>query len=569
MSRIKSRVVSPSTSTTEASPQVPRRTLSESSGQTYASSEAEQHIPRKDGSMRSTGSRRIVESPSESERSQDMSLEDDSEQDSAPQGVNQRSGSRTSVEGAGPPPNAPNRDDLNRFISASTYMTGTTMSASFVKHPGPRDPTQGPSMTQILPGDVQGVVPDRIGKMRFDRASMRWVRDGNGSLGPVDEAGESRAGGSEESVDVFAGIESMGSLERTRRSSTAPRDEEMEESDTTEDDTEGEVERTPRPLPRQKPQHANTAPPVLKTPTPATPGGPMNVLRSALRNPNSTPVSAIKKQAAWHPDLTPQQARQPSADRSVSWKRSVSFSDGYIAPPREQSMSRRRLSTEENQAPDTTNASWLPSARTRRIQGVLEDMADMSLQDISPSKPARERKDAKEISEVVELEEDETAEVVPFGSRSFRSFRRSNSRRADATFLTECSFGVAHDRLVELITDVQPFEPYWEQLRSIDLSNKGVESLARLKEFLPALDEARLDNNAIDYLSGIPSTVRTLHVAGNQLTSLTSVNHLQNLQYLDISNNHLDSVGREFYYKAFADSRTRMPPTSPRAQGGQ
>lgn len=60
-------------------------------------------------------------------------------------------------------------------------------------------------------------------------------------------------------------------------------------------------------------------------------------------------------------------------------------------------------------------------------------------------------------------------------------------KQEDATFLTEASFGVAHDVLVQVITDMQPFEPYWEELSSIDLSNKNIESVARLKEFLPQL----------------------------------------------------------------------------------
>ena len=51
---------------------------------------------------------------------------------------------------------------------------------------------------------------------------------------------------------------------------------------------------------------------------------------------------------------------------------------------------------------------------------------------------------------------------------------------------------MAHDLLVKLITDVQPFEPYWEDLREIDLSAKGAESAARLKEFLPKLEEVNL-----------------------------------------------------------------------------
>lgn len=73
--------------------------------------------------------------------------------------------------------------------------------------------------------------------------------------------------------------------------------------------------------------------------------------------------------------------------------------------------------------------------------------------------------------------------------------RRSNlsdQDRRDATFLTECSFGVAHDKLVQVITDVQPFEPHWEDLSSIDLSKKSLDSVARLEEFLPKLDSLTL-----------------------------------------------------------------------------
>jgi len=78
------------------------------------------------------------------------------------------------------------------------------------------------------------------------------------------------------------------------------------------------------------------------------------------------------------------------------------------------------------------------------------------------------------------------------GDTTQRSLSRSQTQRPganpNATFLTECSFGVAHDRLVQVITDIQPFEPHWEALKSIDLSKKSIESVARLKEFLPQLD---------------------------------------------------------------------------------
>ncbi|KPV72496.1 uncharacterized protein RHOBADRAFT_39560 [Rhodotorula graminis WP1] len=116
-----------------------------------------------------------------------------------------------------------------------------------------------------------------------------------------------------------------------------------------------------------------------------------------------------------------------------------------------------------------------------------------------------------------------------------RTFTRSHSQSNNATFLTECSFAVSHDRLVQYITDVEPFEPDWASLRSIDLSGKKADSVVRMKEFLPKLDE-------LSYLTGIPKTLRTLLVASNRLTSLTSFQHLANLERLDLIDNHLDSV---------------------------
>ena len=108
--------------------------------------------------------------------------------------------------------------------------------------------------------------------------------------------------------------------------------------------------------------------------------------------------------------------------------------------------------------------------------------------------------------------------------------------------MTECSFGVAADRVVELITDIEPFEPNWENLNSLDLNSKRVESLIRLKQFVPNLDELNLDDNQVGYLTGIPSSVRTLSICNNKLSSLSSFGHLTNLERLDLSGNPIDSV---------------------------
>lgn len=138
----------------------------------------------------------------------------------------------------------------------------------------------------------------------------------------------------------------------------------------------------------------------------------------------------------------------------------------------------------------------------------------------------------------------DTPSKASTGSRE--PLRRTSSHRpsfaGNATFLTECSFGVAHDRLVTVITDVQPFEPYWEELVEIDLSNKNIESLARLKEFLPKIEHLKIDSNRVEWLTGVPKTLRSLSAVKNMLTSLTSFNHLLKLERLDLSHNQLDSL---------------------------
>jgi hypothetical protein len=58
--------------------------------------------------------------------------------------------------------------------------------------------------------------------------------------------------------------------------------------------------------------------------------------------------------------------------------------------------------------------------------------------------------------------------------------------------MTDKSYGVNRDKLVQLLTDVYGSEPWWEGLTSLDLNDRGVESLKRLNEFLPDLEEVYL-----------------------------------------------------------------------------
>jgi len=103
-----------------------------------------------------------------------------------------------------PPPSIRSgaNDDLNRFVSSST-VAGTTLTSgsagSFIKHPGPKQ------MRRIGPEDVVGALSDKVGQMVLDRQTMKWVKDT--ALAASITAREREE--DEESEDPFRDIESL------------------------------------------------------------------------------------------------------------------------------------------------------------------------------------------------------------------------------------------------------------------------------------------------------------------------------------------------------------------------
>ncbi|EKM49632.1 uncharacterized protein PHACADRAFT_265191 [Phanerochaete carnosa HHB-10118-sp] len=495
-------------------------------------------------------------------------------------------------------------------------------------------------MTHISPDDLPPL-PDRVGKMVFDRQIMKWVKAT--AQGPP-PTGLLRRDGSNESLDPFRDFESIRddspplpeaqgheeqeevdmSLDASRveqaRDSEPEDAEEAElmsfsfdasaeplavqavEAPNSQDSSDGVAStETSGQFPsanladsfdaphtavqdlQQEPALEDTPPHQLAThtaeraaATPQSAAHATNVqgsssssssssinpaptpLRSALKSTSATPVSAMRN---------PGRGRLETPAPRISHRRSVSFSDGRREGPiaglgRNQPTPTPDGSILDDSAfdaefaefaePDSgapsTSTALVPSTRSKRIAEMLEGLEETSYDHDSPSKAQA----ASSASRIVD-------ELQPLGARRPSGGGRSTNReiarrstpgsgtnsaraRRNGTFLTECSFGVAHDRLVTVITDVQPFEPYWEQLTSIDLNGRGLDSVARLKEFLPRLDSLSLNNNQISWLSGVPGTVRTLSVASNCLTAVTSFSHLCNLESLDISRNNVDSL---------------------------
>ena len=169
-----------------------------------------------------------------------------------------------------------------------------------------------------------------------------------------------------------------------------------------------------------------------------------------------------------------------------------------------------------NEVPDDKGVVFVPSMRSKRIADMMEDLesqgkchyiisnitlthiwisADLEEDDSPTRTSCSGRRSSEELQPLAVRKPSTYNDNSQIPRRIFsrsQTHRMSPHSKANATFLTECSFAVSHDRLVQVITDVEPFEPHWEKIGSINLSKKNVESVARLKEFLPKLDSLNL-----------------------------------------------------------------------------
>ncbi|KDR82633.1 hypothetical protein GALMADRAFT_238061 [Galerina marginata CBS 339.88] len=492
-------------------------------------------------------------------------------------------------------------EDLNRFVSSST-ASGTTLTAgsapSFVKHAGPAH------IRTIAPADLPSL-PERFGDMLFDKVMMRWVKNtAKATMDPeksASQAGElsddpfgdieslrddSNAGLQHNTsavdgvpaemsrIDEQSEVEDEEELELSNFSTdasahivnimTGVETEEYDDETTDSEDnddlhtaTQAEINDIDFDSEFEDSPSRNNITDIASTPLTSNPGSHLQaqyltvqttvvtavttpnrgsssvmagtpVIKSAMKSNSVTPTSALKNSYR-HNYQTP--------DHRKAHRRSVSFSDGKRDGPIQGI---------------TASGGTVQSLRSKRIADMMNALEDSDLdEEDSPSKVSSSGRP----EELQPLSSRQPANATASGSKvgsPRRVFSRTYSHRpspgrqsfakANGTFLTECSFGVAHDRLVEVITDVQPFEPHWEELGSIDLSNAKLESVARLKEFLPNLDALSLNQNELAWLSGIPGSVRTLSVAYNCLTGLTSYSHLLNLENLDISHNEVESL---------------------------
>ena len=122
---------------------------------------------------------------------------------------------------------------------------------------------------------------------------------------------------------------------------------------------------------------------------------------------------------------------------------------------------------------------------------------------------------------------------VSYITRGQRYIPGSNTKRTLSLSIKE---------LVEKITEVEPYEPFWEHIKQMELRDKRLTNLHKLDEFCEHLEELDVSKNQISQLNGAPSSLRHLRITDNYLSDLTAWGHLNNLQYIDVSNNELEGL---------------------------
>lgn len=104
------------------------------------------------------------------------------------------------------------------------------------------------------------------------------------------------------------------------------------------------------------------------------------------------------------------------------------------------------------------------------------------------------------------------------------------------------SHALVEDALVKAITDAEPTELFWEELRKLTMQDSGLASLHGLQDYCCSLEYLDVARNRISQVAELPISLRSLNISSNLVNDLTSWTHLRNLQVVNVSGNRLESL---------------------------
>ncbi|KAH9472984.1 hypothetical protein MJO29_000071 [Puccinia striiformis f. sp. tritici] len=470
-----------------------------------------------------------------------------------------------------------------RHSSASSHGTRQDLHASAGFEGDPKHPHQQKlGLMTIAPGDVEQLLQNaRVGKMVFDSTIGKWVKvrsqsetggiqlnngkvneeehENLNSLGQVGNGNSSQEESSEED-DIFKDIESLNSKRESDSSGSRLMSHQIDDED--EDTQMTEVQSVIR---HQKKQSLMGRSDRFR---------PKSVLKTAnecLNNNNTSNGSMLSSPV--DDSNIPTGVLKPS--------RSVSFQDGRkngkiigLAEEQEEQGDDRTIKDDNDQRPLNREDSFVIKKGKKaeihhhreekenkqnrigasQLSDHEEDFNSNSLHQTSKILINSMKKKVRRKSSLTSTTTSNNTTTSVSNSSMItphtKPITRNNNNMNNLSMTTtnsnnmvdDYSFELNYSKLIKIITDFEPFEPFWNSIKSINLASKSIDSVIRLNEILPALDQIDLSSNQLNYFSGLPNSLRMLIASKNQINELCSFGHLSNLEKLDLSQNSMVSL---------------------------
>jgi predicted DNA-binding antitoxin AbrB/MazE fold protein len=397
----------------------------------------------------------------------------------------------------------------------------------------------------IAPGDVEQLLQNaRVGKMVFDSTIGKWVKvrsqsetggllngkvveEEQQNLNTLGQFGSEEEESSEED-DIFKDIESLNS----KRGSDSSGSRLM--GGGIHDDTQTSVALG---LSNDQDYAENEQNVALKNNVEADPGVPRNSMNNkkkglAGRSDKFLPKSALKIANECSPNKTNASMISSSTDDSnavtgvLKPSRSVSFQDGRKngkiiglteGNDDQEEGSDERTFKNDHPRPRRESAKEEPLRRSKKVvQGEEKEnkqnhvgSSDSENEDdntslhqtskiLMNSIKKRVRRKSSSTSNTTASQSNSSAMATPQARPSRHKSSSNNNLSMTTTtshsnnLIEEYSFELNYSKLIKIITDFEPFEPFWNSIKVINLAGKSIDSVIRLNEILPALDQIDL-----------------------------------------------------------------------------
>ncbi|KAG2178166.1 hypothetical protein INT43_003419, partial [Umbelopsis isabellina] len=106
----------------------------------------------------------------------------------------------------------------------------------------------------------------------------------------------------------------------------------------------------------------------------------------------------------------------------------------------------------------------------------------------------------------------------------------------------EASRDTSLTTIVDHLARLKPFQE-WCQIRYLDLSHQNLSMVSGLRDCVPALEILNISHNAITHIERLPTKLQQLKAHHNRLTNCSGFSALQELSYINVSDNLLESLG--------------------------